>query len=254
MKKISLLLTLPLYLYSCASRKNLVYFQESTEATGTVLTNSYTPKFKPDDFLFIVVYGADDNSVKPFNLPLSNNVTNRGYSVGAPANQGFLINEKGEIDFPILGTIKIGGLDRSQAIELLKEKIKPYINNPIINIQIQNFKITVLGEVRNPGTFTIPNERITLLEAIGLAGDLNITGVRNNVLVIREENGQKKEFKIDLTTKEVFNSPAYYLNQNDVVYVQPNQAKANSSIISAASSVFISSATLLITMINILTK
>ncbi len=254
MKNCTLLLLFTLLLTSCASRKKLVYFQDSTDQAGTVSANSYSPKFKPDDFLFIVVYGADDNSTKPFNLPLSNNSTNRGYSIGAPANQGFLINEKGEIDFPILGTIKIGGLERSQAIELLKEKIKPYINNPIINIQIQNFKITVLGEVRNPGTFTIPNERITLLEAIGLAGDLNITGVRNNVLVIREENGQKKEFKIDLTTKEVFNSPVYYLNQNDLVYIQPNQAKSNSSLISAASGIFISTASLLITMINILTK
>ena len=254
MKKSISFLLISLLIFSCASRKKLVYFQNSTDPISTVSNNSYSPKFKPDDFLYIVVYGADDNSTKPFNLPPSLNSSNRGYSIGAPANQGFLINEKGEIDFPILGTIKIGGLERSQAIELLKEKIKPYINNPIINIQIQNFKVTVLGEVKNPGTFTIPNERITLLEAIGLAGDLNITGVRNNILVIREENGQKKEYKIDLTTKEIFNSPVYYLNQNDVVYIQPNQARANSSLISAASSVFISTASLLITMINILTK
>lgn len=253
MKQNILFLTIFFILSSCASRKKLIYFQDVTNNSISSTITTYSPRFKPDDFLSIVVYGADENSIKPFNLPPANSPNNRGYSSGAPASQGFLINENGEIDFPVIGVVKIGGLERKQAIELLKEKIKPYINNPIINIQILNFKITVLGEVRNPGSFTIPNERITLLEAIGLAGDLNITGVRNNVIVIREENGQKKEYKIDLRTKEVFNSPVYYLNQNDVVYVEPNQAKSNSSLISAASSVFISTASLLITMINVLT-
>jgi polysaccharide export outer membrane protein len=230
----------------------LIYLQ-GEEITKTEF-KSYTPFFKIDDFLNITVFGSDENSVKPFNLPNISSPSNRGYSIGAPSSIGYLIDENGNIEFPILGKIKLAGLTRIQATELLKEKLKVYISNPIVNIQILNFKITVLGEVKNPGTFTIPNERITLFEAIGLAGDLNITGVRKNVLVIREENGVKKEYRVNLNSKTALNSPVYYLNQNDLVYVEPNQAKSNSALISSASGVFISVASLLITMINVLTK
>jgi polysaccharide biosynthesis/export protein len=239
-------------LSSCSTKKNLIYLQ-GEEITKTTNTN-YTPLFKVDDLLSIVVFGADEISVKPFNLPNLASTSNRGYTIGAPSTIGYLVDENGNIEFPILGQIKLSGLTRVQASEFLKEKLKAYISNPIINIQILNFKVTVLGEVKNPGTFSIPNERITLFEAIGLAGDLNITGVRKNVLVIREENGVKKEYRVDLNSKEALTSPVYYLNQNDLVYVEPNQARANSSLISSASGVFISVASLLITMINVLTK
>ena len=135
-----------------------------------------------------------------------------------------------------------------------KLKLKDYINNPIINIQIQNFKITVLGEVRSPGTFNIPNERITFLEAIGLAGDLTINAVRKNIKVIRDEGGVKNEYSIDLTSKNVLKSPVYYLNQNDIIYIQPNQARVNSSNVSSSAGIFLSIASLLITTINAITR
>ena len=141
------------------------------------------------------------------------------------------------------------------ATVLLKEKLSAYINNPVVNIQILNFKVTVLGEVNTPGTFKIPNERITILEALGLAGDLKITGVRKNVLVIRDNNGEKEEFRVNLTDRELFNSPIYYLQQNDVVYVEPNAAsRSNSTIWKTTGGVFISLTSLIITTIVLIVK
>ena len=137
---------------------------------------------------------------------------------------------------------------------MLKDKLKDYLQNPVISIQIQNFRVTILGEVRNPGTFTIPNEKISIIEALGLAGDLTINAVRKNVKVIREENNIKKEYLIDLTKKDFILSPVFYLNQNDIVYIEPNRAKINSSMVSSAAGVFISIATLLVTTINTISK
>ena len=130
-----------------------------------------------------------------------------------------------------------------------------YISNPSIIVRILNYKVTVLGEVKNPGTFTIPNERITILEAIGIAGDLQITAVRNNVMVIREVDGKRMEYRVDLTSKNLFSSPAYYLTQNDVVYVEPNRAKVNSAVVNATNvGIFISASSILISLLVLITQ
>jgi polysaccharide export outer membrane protein len=143
----------------------------------------------------------------------------------------------------------VGGLNRTQAIELLTEKLKPFLNAPNIQIRISNYKITVLGDVKTPGTFNIPNERITILEAIGLAGDLNITAKRTDIQVIRDKNGQKTNYLIDLTKSDFFASPAYFLEQNDVVYVKPNKVKINSGALNPSNAgIIISAISLLITM------
>ncbi len=239
-------------LFGCASKKNIIYLQ------GPELNENkesfYNVKLKKDDFLSISIYGVDENSSKLFNVPQISTSLNKGYSNGTASVQGYLIDSNGEIDFPIIGKIKLGGLQRNEAIDLLKNKLKDYLKDPVINIQIQNFKITVIGEVRAPGTFNIPNERITILEAIGLAGDLTINAVRKNIKVIRDENGIKKEYIIDITSKTFLNSPVYYLNQNDVIYVTPNQAKINSSNVSSSAGIFISISSLLIATINTITK
>jgi polysaccharide export outer membrane protein len=233
---------------SCTHKKNMIYFQG--KFGNTEMNKSTNPLLKSDDLLSITVLGIDEQAIKPFNLPLANNNQNNGgYAQGAPSPTGYLIDSEGNIDFPVIGKIKLSGLTRSAAIDILKEQLKPYLNNPTILIRILNYKITVLGEVRNPGTFTIPNERITLLEAIGIAGDLQITGVRKNVLVIRDSDGKKTETRVDLTTNELFSSPVYYLQQNDVVYVEPNRAKVNSSVVNTANvSLVISVISLFITM------
>lgn len=240
----------------CTSEKNLVYFQGSAPVNSENSQN-YSPMFQKDDLLSITVLGLDQDAVVPFNLPMSQAFINNagGYAQGAPSPPGYLIDNDGNIDFPVIGKIKIAGLTRMAAIVVLKEKLMPYINKPIVNLRILNYKVTVLGEIRNPGTFTIPNERVTLPEVIGIAGDLLITGVRNNVLVIRDIDGKKTETRIDLTSKELFNSPVYYLQQNDIVYVEPNRAKINSSVINASNvGIAISVLSLILTMATLLSR
>jgi polysaccharide export outer membrane protein len=218
---------------SCNTKKDIVYFQG--KPTEFASHSSYNPTIKPDDLLSILVMANDEKSTVLFNLPqaVGNNLYG-GYSQGAPTPPGYLVTSEGNIEFPVIGTIHLAGLTRTQAIDLIKEKLALYIVNPTISLRILNFRITVLGEVRTPGTFTIPNERITLLEALGVAGDLLITGERQNILVIRDEDGKRKEYRLDLTQESLFSSPVYYLQQNDVVYVEPNRAKRNSSVINAS--------------------
>lgn len=253
-KKITLVFIATLCLVSCTSKKKLVYFQGSLGSSET--NKNYTPLLRTDDLLSITVISLELETVTPFNLPASNyNGNYGGYAMGAPPPPGYLIDADGNIDFPVLGKIKLAGLTRSAAIELIKEKLKPYLNNATVLMRILNYKVTVLGEVKNPGTFTIPNERITLPEALGIAGDLNITAVRKNVLVIRDVDGKKTEFRVDLTSKDLFSSPVYYLNQNDVVYVEPNRAKINSSVINPANAgIVISAVSLIITVLALITR
>ena len=235
--------------------KKIVYFQD-VQKIDAISNNSYNPIFRSDDLVSIFVMSGDLVTAAPFNINSTNVVTNNaGYITGAPAPQSYLIDKEGNIDFPVIGKIKIGGLARTDAIVLIKSKLKEFIQEPTINIRIVNYKITVLGEVIKPGVYTIPNERITLLEAIGLAGDLTITGKRSNIMVLREIDGKKMEYRIDLTSKDLINSPVYYLNQNDVIYVEPNRSRINSSSINPnIASIVISSVSLLITTIVLITK
>lgn len=236
------------FVASCTHRKNLIYFQGSMGNTDG--NKIYNPVLRNDDLLSILVMDMDDAAVRPFNIPLSYVSQNiGGYTQGAPSPSGYLIDCEGNIDFPVLGKIKLAGLSRSQAIDTIKIKLKSYLAHPSVLIRIQNFKVTVLGEVRNPGTFTIPNERITLPEAIGIAGDLLITGVRKNVLIVREVDGKTTETRVDLRSRDLFSSPFYYLQQNDLIYVEPNRAKINSSVINPSNiSIGVSVISLLVTM------
>lgn len=242
------MLTFVIFTWSCTSKRKLVYFQGNIGSIGA--NKNYNPLLKTDDILSITVMGADADAIKPFNIPVSAiNQNNGGYSAGTSPPPGYLIDTEGNVDFPVIGKIKLAGLSRSLAIDSLKKALLPYLSKPTILVRILNYKVTVLGEVRNPGTFTIPNERITLPEALGIAGDLLITGVRKNVLVIRETEGKKAEIRVDLTSNELFSSPAYYLSQNDVVYVEPNRAKVNSSSVNAANvSLVVSVISLLVTL------
>jgi polysaccharide export outer membrane protein len=254
-KKIIFILFLCFFLCSCTHKKNLIYFQGSIK--NSEINKSYTPILRPDDLLSITIMGLDIDAVRPFNLPVNTSVNQNmgGYTQGTPSPPGYLIDSNGNIDFPVIGKIKLGGLNRGVAIDLLKEQLKPYLNNPTIILRILNYKITVLGEVRNPGTFTIPNERITLLEALGIAGDLQITGMRKNILVIREVDGKRIETIVDLTSKELFSSPVFYLQQNDIVYVEPNRAKINSSAVNPGNlSLILSAVSLFITLAILIKK
>ena len=156
------------------------------------------------------------------------------------------------IDFPVLGKLKVGGLTRSEVLQLFKDKISKYIKNPIINLRIMNFKVSVQGEVTLPGTYNVASERITLIEAISMAKDLTIYGKRDNILVIREVNGVKSFNRVDITKADFINSPFYYLAQNDVVYVEPNKTKINGAAVGANTGVLISITSLLITVITLI--
>lgn len=241
-------------LSSCVSRKDIVYFQND-QIDQTKVFNSYKTVFKADDLLQINISAADLDAVKPFNLSAVTYSTTTNRAVGTPQQQAYLINNDGYINFPVLGKLKLAGLTRVEVIDLLKKKLDPdYIKNPSINITISNFSVTVLGAVARPGRFTIPNERITVLEALGLAGDLDIGAVRGNVKVHREENGTKKTYELDLRSNAIFTSPAYYLQQNDVVYAEPNGPSSQDAAYNKNSGLFISIASLLITVVTLLTR
>ncbi len=237
---------------SCASKKNYHYFNQG-ELNNNIM-NNFSPTIKTGDLLDIQVLSFNKETVEPFNLPVLNSNMRAGYNNGIAASSGYLVNENGEISFPVIGKLNVSNLSTLALSDSLKIKLKDYVQDPIVHVKIENFKITVLGEVRNPGTFQIPNERISILEAIGLAGDLTINGMRKDVILIRDINGKKEEILIDLTSKELINSNYYYLSQNDVLYIKPNQAKVNSSTMSSSYGMFISIASLIITTINLLTK
>ncbi len=217
-----------LALTSCGTYDKLVYFQDGENTDNFYKSQSYTPVFQPDDLISILVMSENPEDAEPFNLPVSFtslSKSNNGYYNGIPSSGGYLIDSIGNVSLPIIGVIKLGGLNRMEATDIILLKLKDYLSKPAIQISILNFKITVLGDVKSAGTFKIPNERITILEALGLAGDLNITGNRKNILVIRNEEGIEKNYRIDLTSDDLVTSPVYHLNQNDVVYIEPNQSK-----------------------------
>lgn len=252
-KRIALGLLLLVFTTSCVSKKEIVYFQNDA-INQSLVSNNYKTIFKADDLLQITVSALDLEAVQPFNLPAVSVATTTNNVIGTPQQIPYLIDNKGFIDFPLLGKVKLAGLTRSEAIKLLKDKLDPdYVKNPTINIQITNFTITVLGDVKRPGSYTIPNERVTVLEALGLSGDLNITGVRN-IRVFREENGEKKTYNLDLTSNTIFTSPAYYLQQNDVVYVQPNKASSQDAAFNRNAGLFVSVGSVIISLIAILTR
>ncbi|WP_158838681.1 polysaccharide biosynthesis/export family protein [Polaribacter sp. L3A8] len=238
---------------SCVSNKDIAYFQFD-EIEQSAVSNNFKTIFKPDDLLQITISSVDVEAAIPFNLPAVSFSTT-GLATGTAKQQTYLIDSKGEIDFPIFGKLKLGGLSREEAFKMLKDKLSPdYIDNPTINISIANFKVTVYGDVKNPGTFTIPNERVSILDAIGLAGDLNISGRRDNVMVIREENNKKVKYKVNLLSNKTLTSPVFYLQQNDVVYVEHNKARIQSASSNSNTSLFISVTGLIITIVSLLTR
>tara|TARA_R110002020_G_scaffold85914_1_gene211658 strand:- start:97444 stop:98232 length:789 start_codon:yes stop_codon:yes gene_type:complete len=239
---------------SCVSKRNVLYFQDVERLNQGIETNNYQTIIRPDDLLTITVSALNPETVIPFNPPLVSSPTVDGTIRNTQQIQTYLVDKSGEIEFPVVGTIELGGLTRQEAINELHNILSEYIINPIINLRILNYTITVMGEVNNPGTFTVNDERITVLEALGYAGDMTIFGKRKDVIVVREENGDKSYGKLDFTSADVMNSPYYYLQQNDVVIVSPNTAQVQSSGFNRNSSIFVSIAGIVISVIAILTR
>ena len=264
MKKISFwLLVLLAGITACTSPREVIYFQDVAPLTQQKIGSKYEMKIHDDDLLSIAVTSKDPELAMPFNMPMvtyqlgAQNMN----SVGQQRILGYLVNTEGDIDFPILGKIHVSGMTRDQLSNYIKSRLisEDLIKDPIVTVQFLNFKISVMGEVARPGSFDITSDRITLLEALSKAGDLTIYGRRDRVAVIREEDGERTILYHDLRNSDIFKSPFYYLQQNDIVYVEPNKARAGQSAINqnnsagvclSAVSILASIASLLVTIIR----
>ena len=233
---------------SCVSNKEIVYLQDAEGINAIEAIVKVEPKIQQGDILSINISALDAEAALPFNLFEAGNTT----SVSKPIT--YLVNSDGEINFPVLGKLKVEGFTNKEITSHLTEALAVYIKNPIVNIRLTNFKVTVLGEVKSPGTYPVPNERISILEAIGLAGDLTIQGKRKNVMLVREQNGKRTFVEIDLTSREILNSPYFYLAQNDVLVVEPNKTKINSSAVGPNIGVIFASISTLISIIVLITR
>lgn len=234
------------FFLSCSPTKNITYFEDLTDTSKIyiqAINGTYEVQIQPDDIVEILVNNINADAAAPFNLGNTNPALTTGSPItqaatginlntvttGNKTGEGYLVDKNGAIDFPVLGNIKVQGLSIPGLKELLKTKLDKYLQDPIVNIRFLNYKVTVLGEVLRPATYSIPSERITLVDAIGMAGDLTIYGKRENVLLIREEDGQRKFIRFNLNSSNIFESPYYYLKQNDIVYVEPNKNKTIAS-------------------------
>jgi polysaccharide export outer membrane protein len=216
----------------------VVYLQDVEPLKQQAIGHPYEMIINQDDLLAIMVNSKDPELALPFNMPV---VSYQLGSLSLPQQQvlGYLVDKEGNIDFPILGNLKVAGLTRMQLTSLIKNRLinEDLIKDPVITVQFLNFKISVMGEVARPGSFTINSDRVTLLEALSMAGDLTIYGKRDRVAVIREANGKRIVLFHDLRSSDIFESPCYYLQQNDIVYVEPNKARAGQSEINQNNSV-----------------
>jgi len=219
---IMLLFSVLLLSESCITRKDISYFQDITDSTKTQPINrSFDAIIQPGDILSIHVTSLSPEASSFFNVT--------GESMDQQVANTYLVNADGNVEMPLIGQIKVAGNTSPVAKFLIRNKLEKYLADPTVSIRIRNFKVTVLGEVQSPGVYTIPNEKITLIEALGLAGDLTIFAQRSNVLIIREKDGQRQFMKIDLRSKEFFESEFYYLHSNDVVYVEPGKGRIASA-------------------------
>jgi len=212
---------------SCGSTKNIVYFDNIQDEKLKSELPSADPMIQINDILSIVVSAWDKESVIPFNAPNESSMnTAMGSNSVNRITIGYLVNAKGEINFPVLGTIQAAGQTRNQLTEYLTRQLadKQLLVHPIVTIRHLNYRVSVLGEVARPGVFNVPNEKLSLLEALSFAGDITIYGRRNNVLLIREnDKGEKTIKRLDLTSRDILTSPYYYLQSNDILYVEPAQ-------------------------------
>ena len=259
-KRLFIIAILGTLFISCASREKIAYYQDIKNLPSSE-KHSYDPILQPDDLLMIFISAPDPEVAAPFNLStinlagnLSTGLANVENSAGQIRYQTYLIDNNGFIQFPVIGNIKLGGLSRKMALQTIETSLKRYIQEPIVNLRILNYKVTVQGEVVRPGVFNILTERVTLPEAISMAGDMTIYGKRDNVLIIREVDGKRTYNFVDMTKSDFINSPYYYLSQNDLVVIEPNKTRINASVVGPNISVIISSLSLLITVVALLVR
>jgi polysaccharide export outer membrane protein len=262
MNKILLYVFVPLcsviLLASCGSVKNVAYFQNSDYIDVNRSEYLYDARIMPKDVLTITVSTVNPEAAAPFNLIVRPTLQNTASSIASTGGslQTYLVDNKGCIEFPVLGTLEVGGLTKSLCEKMIHDKIMPYLNvneNPVVTVRMSNYKISVLGEVNRPGMFIVGNEKINILEALAQAGDLTIYGVRDKVKLIREnERGKKEIHTLNLNDADIISSPYYYLQQNDIVYVEPNKVKARNSSIGQSTTLWLTSTSILISLTSLL--
>lgn len=228
-KSVIYLLLLPLF-FSCVNTRNATYFNDLRDTEIPFEAGNHEPLIQGNDLLNITVSSLNAEATQIFNL---HNASNQLSVISGSISQsnGYLVDQEGYIQFPILGNIKAAGLTKKQLKDFIVDGIvkRNLLFDPIVNIRYLNYKITVLGEVGNPSVINVPNEKVSLLDAIGLAGDLTIYARRDNVLIIREVEGKRVTKHINLNDVELFTSPFYYLKSNDVIYVSPNKSRIAST-------------------------
>jgi polysaccharide biosynthesis/export protein len=268
-KKVILSFLLILLITGCKTNKQIVYLQDAGKQIiykDSLMVPIPDVTLKVGDLLTITVNSISPEASMPFNLPMipgTNNinsynmansiVTTSGF-VGSGVLQNYLVDTQGNILFPIIGKIHVVGMTKIALVEYIKAQIFPrYIKEePIISIRYANFKVSILGEVNKPGVVNIDNEKVSILEAIALAGDLTIYGKRDNILLVRDNNGKREAVRIDLRDNRLINSPYYYLQQNDILYIQPNNPRSRSSALSTAETLSVSVVGTLITLTSLI--
>ena len=244
---------------SCANVKNVAYLQNSDEVSLAQSQYLFDATIMPKDVLNITVSTSDDAAAAPFNLtiPTPYNL-GQSFSSSRSMLQSYIVDNEGNINFPLVGSLHLAGLTKNAAEQLIHDRIKPYLTeaeNPIVTVRMINYKISVLGEVARPGMFTVANEKINILEALAQAGDLTIYGVRDRVKLIREDATGKKEIhELNLNDTNIINSPYYYLQQNDVVYVEPNKVKSQNASIGTITTLSMSGVSILVSIATLITN
>ena len=232
-----------LFSTSCNSYKQVPYFQNIDSISLAASQGLYDARIMPKDLLTITVSTLDPNAARPFNLIVSNTfAANNSLTTGQGSLQTYLVDNSGNINFPVIGKVAVQGLTKEEIQDLLAEKIKPYLSateNPIVTVKMASYRVTVLGEVARPGVIPVTTEKMSILEALAQAGDLTIYGRRDNVILLREDaTGQKHHVRLNLNDANLINSPYYYLQQNDQIYVEPNKVKAKTSEISQSTTIW----------------
>ena len=230
---------------SCGSSKQIAYFQNIDTLSLAASKGLYDAKIMPKDELTITVLTTNPEVSAPFNLTVNSKVGSSGQmSSGGGSLQGYLVDNDGDINFPVVGKLHVAGMTKTECEDMIKEKITPYLaktENPIVTVRTSSYRVTVIGEVSNPKVVPVTTGQMSIIEALAQAGDLSIYGKRDNVLLIREDaTGEKHSYRLNLNDANLFNSPYYYLQQNDIVYVEPNKVKAKNSTIGSSTTLWFS--------------
>lgn len=245
MKKSSIFLSLlVLLLSSCMSTKKVAYFQNRESVDLALSKGLYDAKIMPKDILQIQVFSMTPEAAIPFNLEKNQTTSTASYQTNQSSVYNYLVDNNGDIYFPVVGNVHLGGLSKNEAESLLKSKIAPYMSETedfLVHVRMINYKYSVIGEVKNPGMFTTQNEKVNIIEAIAQAGDLTLYGERDKIFLIRENSDGQKEFhQLNINDANIISSPYYYLQQNDIIYVEPNKTMARSSYFSTSTGMWFS--------------